>query len=131
MFWAFSFPSFQFCAVAKIENSDLKKCRDFQDFRGFWVFELVNRTVSIYFQNHPETNYLYGEFCPTSAGISPVASWILHCWEGMKSVPASYKHNIAFIKKWLYAYHHVYRPVLFFIPSSFTSRKSTFGSISS
>ena len=42
---AFVFPSFRFCATAKIENSDLKilkkKFRDFRYFRGFRVSDLA------------------------------------------------------------------------------------------
>ena len=45
LFRAIFFPSFQFCPRAEIENSDLKipekNFWDFQDFRGFRVFDLA------------------------------------------------------------------------------------------
>ena len=45
LFRVFLFPSFWFCSRAKIENSDLKisekNFRDFRDFWGFRVFDLV------------------------------------------------------------------------------------------
>ena len=39
-----------------------------------------------------------------------LAGWV-------KTVPASYKYNITFIRKWLYAYHLVHRSFSFFILS--------------
>ena len=86
-------------------------------------FKSHDKTGSIYFQNHPGTKHLHGDSCPPFAGIPPVSRGILPCWDGMKNIPASYKYNVAFIKKWLYAFHAVYRPVLFFIPFCFSCKQ--------
>ena len=80
-------------------------------------------TVSIYFQNHPGTKHLYGDFCPIFTGIPSVSSGIRPCRDGMKNIPASQKQNITFIKKWLYASHPVYCPVRFFILSRFSFKQ--------
>ena len=39
LFWVFLFPSFRFCSIAKIENSDLKILE--KNFRVFRVFDLT------------------------------------------------------------------------------------------
>ena len=41
LFRVFLFPSFRFCPIAKIENSDLKISEE--DFRVFRVFDLANK----------------------------------------------------------------------------------------
>ena len=82
--------------------------------------------IITFHQNHPCTKHLCRDFCPTFAGIPPVSRGILSCLDRMKSVSASYKHNIiqgdslylrryilpciTFIRKLLYTNHTVYRP---------------------
>ena len=52
LFRVFLFPSFRFCTIAKIENSDLKTSKkNFRVFRDFQVFDLANFTVFFYLIN--------------------------------------------------------------------------------
>ena len=92
---------------------------------GFCAYSLAtfNPAGSNFSQNHSGTKHLYWDFC---AEIPSFSSEIPPCWYGMKNVLASYKENIAFKKKWLYAYP-VYCLVphissLLEIPVSFTVR---------
>ena len=80
-------------------------------------------TVSIYFQDHPKTKHLPGDFCPAFAGILPASSGIPPCRDGIKKVPGSYKHNITSIKKCLNTYFPVYRPTRFFMPLHFSYKQ--------
>ena len=70
---------------------------------GFCAYSLGTFSLagSNFSQNHSGTKHLYGDFC---AEIPSFSSEIPSCWDGMKNVLASYKENIAFKKKWLYAY---------------------------
>ena len=51
----------------------------------------------------PRGKVFIWNFFPVFAGIPFISSRLLLSLDGMKTVPASYKHNIAFSKKWLYA----------------------------
>ena len=45
LFRVFLFPSFRFCPIAKIENSDLKISE--KNFRVFRVFDLASKIISL------------------------------------------------------------------------------------
>lgn len=97
-------------------------------FKFFFCAHSLAAFIQIitFHQNHPGTKHLCWDFCPTFAGIPPVSRGIPSYLDRMKSVSASYKHNIiqgdslylwryilpclTFIRKLLYTYHTVYRP---------------------
>ena len=56
--------------------------------------------------------HLYGKYYFDYAEIPPWRSGILPSREGMKNLPASYKRNNKFIRKWLKSFDLAYCPVL-------------------
>ena len=65
--------------------------------------------------SHPRINYLYEKYYPVYAGILPWTSGIPPWRDEMKDVPAWYKRNEKFMRKWLCSSDLAYCPVPFVI----------------